>query len=68
MTEENNPFKKLEKVHRAPEALKERVMTSIDLSQLLVEITDLFTDKMGKTALHLFKTDTEEPDDDSVET
>ena len=66
MAEETNPFKKLAETHEAPPALKERVMTSVELSQLLIEITDLFTDKMGKTAIDLFKTDDEEtgPDTD----
>ena len=71
MIEEKNPFKKLEEVHAAPEALKERVMTSVELSQLLLEVTDLFTDKMGKVALNLFKTDikgldTNTPNDDPI--
>lgn len=55
---EDNPFKKIEEHHPpAPRELKERVMTSVKLSQLLIEVTDLFTDKMGKTALDLFRTD-----------
>ena len=53
---EKNPFKQLAKPE-APQALKERVMTSVELSQLFIEVTDLFTNKMGKTALDLFKTD-----------
>ena len=63
MEEETNPFKKLAETHEAPPALKERVMTSVELSQLLIEITDLFTDKMGKTAIDLFKTDDETDSD-----
>ena len=51
-----NPFKQLAKPE-APKALKERVMTSVELSQLFMEVTDLFTTQMGKTALDLFKTD-----------
>ncbi len=65
MAEETNPFKKLAETHEAPPALKERVMTSVELSQLFIEITELFTDKMGKTAIDLFKTDDEEADSDS---
>ncbi len=65
MEEETNPFKKLAETHEAPPALKERVMTSVELSQLLIEITDLFTDKLGKTAIDLFKTDDDETESDA---
>lgn len=58
---EENPFQKLEQEQPAPEALKSRVMTSVKFSRLLMEVADLFTDKMGKTALNLFPTD----DDDN---
>lgn len=65
MAEEINPFKQLAETHEAPPALKERVMISVELSQLLIEITDLFTDKMGKTAIDLFRTDAEGTDSDT---
>ena len=64
MAEETNPFKALENTHEAPPALKERVMTSVELSQLVAEIAELFTGNMGRTALTLFETDTEGPDPD----
>ena len=54
---ETNPFQQLEKEHPAPEHLKEKVMTSVELSQLIGDIADLFVDKMGQTALNLFKLD-----------
>ena len=66
MAEETNPFKKLEESHRPPPVLRERVMTSVELSQLLMEVTDLFTDKMGRTALDLFKTDQDNSSDDNA--
>lgn len=65
MAEETNPFKQLAETHEAPPALRERVMTSVELSQLLIEVTDLFTDKMGKTAIDLFRTDTGEHNSDA---
>ena len=65
MAENTNPFKKLEETHQVPRALKERVMTSVELSQLLGDIADLFTDKMGKAAIDLFKTDGTGPDSDT---
>ena len=49
---ENNPFKQLDEIE-APKTLRGRVMTSVKLSQLFIEITDLFTIQMGKTALSM---------------
>ena len=57
---ETNPFQQLEEEYPAPEHLKEKVMTSVELSQLIGDIADLFVDKMGKTALNLFKLDDED--------
>ena len=51
---EKNPFKQLAETE-APKGLKEKVMTSVKLSQLLMDVTDLFTTQMGKTALQLFQ-------------
>lgn len=59
-----NPFEKLEEKHKAPPRLKERVMTSVELSKLLMEVTELFTSKMGSAALNLFRTDDKNPGDD----
>ncbi|MEQ9439607.1 MAG: hypothetical protein RIG62_11195 [Cyclobacteriaceae bacterium] len=62
MTEEPNPFKKLEEEHKAPEGLKEKVIASVEISQVLMEIADLFTEKMGRTVLDLFKTKLDDKD------
>ena len=51
-----NPFKELEQETRAPEQLKEKVMDSIELSELIMNIADLFIVKPGKTLSSLFKT------------
>ncbi len=62
---EENPFKKLEEEHPAPMALKERVMTSVEISKLLMEVTDLFTNQMGSAALGLFRINRKNPENDS---
>ena len=59
---EPNPFRQLEEESPAPEHLKDKVMTSVELSQLIGDIADLFVDKMGKTALGLFKLDDDNPE------
>lgn len=51
-----NPFKELEYETKAPEKLKEKVMDSIELSELIMSIADLFVVKTGKTIASLFKT------------
>jgi len=51
-----NPFKELEQEAKAPEKLKEKVMNSIELSELILSITDLFVVKTGQTLVSLFKT------------
>ena len=61
----DNPFKKLDTEYEAPPRLKERVMTSVELSKLLIEITDLFTGKMGKTALDLLQATPKKPGNDA---
>lgn len=66
MREETNPFKELEEEHQAPESLKKKVMESIEISQLLIEVADLFSDKMGKTMLGLFKTNSENQDETNL--
>ncbi len=50
-----NPFKQLEE-EPLPEKLKDKVMTSIEMSQLMMDVADLFMVKMGKTFSGLFKT------------
>nr|WKN38789.1 hypothetical protein K4G66_08745 [Tunicatimonas sp. TK19036] len=62
MTEETNPFKEMEEEHKAPEGLRNKVMTSVEISQLLMDMADLFTDKMGRSVLGLFKTKQDDED------
>ncbi len=50
-----NPFKELEQEAKAPEKLKEKVMDSIELSELIMSIADLFVVKTGQTIISLFK-------------
>lgn len=50
----NNHFKDLEKIHEIPPELKKRVMTSVRKTQLLLDIVDLFTDKISNTLKDLF--------------
>ncbi|MDF9798960.1 hypothetical protein OKW21_004223 [Catalinimonas alkaloidigena] len=52
-----NPFKALEEEAQAPEKLGDKVMESIVLSELIMDIADLFIVKTGKTIASLFKTD-----------
>jgi hypothetical protein len=59
MKAEKNPFKEMAN-EPLPENLKEKVMHSIEMSQLIMDVADLFFVKMGKTFSHLFKTN---PDD-----
>lgn len=54
--EQPNPFKKLGEEYKAPKRLKEKVMSSVEISRLLIDVADLFTDKMGRTLLDLFRT------------
>ena len=63
---EKNPFKQLVEP-TAPKALKARVMTSVELSQLLIDVTDLFTSKMGMAAISLFDLDPEDSRGDGTE-
>ncbi len=53
----DNPFKALESKETIPEHLKKEVMSSINLSQLILDVSDLFLGKMGDTITGLFKTD-----------
>lgn len=46
----NNPFKRIESTEQVPEELKEKVMASINLVNLVGEFGDLFTAKLGGTA------------------
>ena len=57
-----NPFEQINELE-VPQRLKQRVMTSVELSQLFMEVTDLFTTQMGRTALQLFSQDDTLPND-----
>lgn len=48
-----NPFKAMEASEKLPEQIKERVMTSIGLAEVLVGFTELFTVNMVGTAANL---------------
>ena len=50
-----NPFKKLESTEQAPPGLEKKVMSSVNLSQLIINMSDLFVVKMGETLGGLFK-------------
>ena len=51
-----NTFKKLEPKESAPQELEKKVMGSVNLAQLAIDISDLFVVKMGDTVGGLFKT------------
>lgn len=53
--QENNPFKKMETTKEVPGDVKAKVMKNLSVLQLFGDITDLFSGKMGKTALELLK-------------
>lgn len=53
----NNPFKKYHPEHEVPAEIKDKVMKDITLLQLFGDIADLFSGKMGKTAIELLKRD-----------
>jgi hypothetical protein len=55
--QQTNPFKKYNPNHEVPSEIKEKIMKDISLLQLLGDITDLFSGKMGKTAIELFSRD-----------
>ncbi len=55
--QEKNPFKKLHSDQEVPAEIKEKLMKEISLLRLFGEITDLFSGKMGKTAMELLKRD-----------
>ncbi len=53
--QENNPFKKMETTKEVPGDVKAKVMKNLSVLKLFGDITDLFSGKMGKTALELLK-------------
>lgn len=52
----SNPFKALEGNESVPEGLKQKVMTSVNFSNMLLDITELFTSNMASSVETLFKT------------
>ncbi|MBL7870064.1 MAG: hypothetical protein JNM78_00525 [Cyclobacteriaceae bacterium] len=52
-----NPFKLLEGDEKVPENLKDKVMSSINFSNMLLDITELFTTNMASSVGSLFKVD-----------
>ncbi len=52
-----NPFQRLKSDHEVPPEIKDKLMNDITLIQLFSDITDLFSGKMGKTAMELLKRD-----------
>lgn len=56
MSEESkNPFEIIEPKDQAPESLKKEVMSTIRFTHLILDITDLFTRKIGTTALNMIE-------------
>ena len=51
-----NTFKELEPKDHAPRELEKRVMGSINLAQLAIDLSDLFVVKLGSTVNGLFRT------------
>lgn len=54
MKKKNNPFKKLETNKEVPDGLKEMVMESVESAKLLVDFSDLFSNKFGQTLTSIF--------------
>lgn len=55
--QDKNPFQGLKSNHEVPPEIKERLMGEISVLQMVGDITDLFSGKMGQTALELLKGD-----------
>lgn len=55
--QDKNPFQRLRSDHEVPPEIKDNLMKDITLIQLFGDITDLFSGKMGKTAMELLKRD-----------
>lgn len=55
--QDKNPFKRLRSDHEVPPEIKEKLMNEISVLQMVGDITDLFSGKMGQTALALLKRD-----------
>lgn len=53
--QQNNPFKQYHTNHEVPMEIKAKLMKDLTLFQLFGEIADLFSGKMGNTAMELFK-------------
>ncbi len=51
----NNPFKGLESDQQPPTKIKDKVMASVNFSNMLIDITELFTGNMAGSLGGLFK-------------
>lgn len=56
-----NPFKKLEAERELPENLKEKVMNSIGIAEMLSGFTELFTVNLAETAVKMIPTEEFDP-------
>ena len=64
--EHKNPFKDLENLEELPPELKVKVMGSINLMKLISGIGELFTIKMGETAIKMTHLEGDMKSDDLV--
>lgn len=58
-----NPFKELESNHQPPAHMKDKVMSSVNFSNMLLDITELFTSNMANSVTGLFKIKNDNEDD-----
>ena len=52
---DHNPFKELESDQQPPAHIKDKVMASVNFSNMLVDITELFTSNLASSVTGLFK-------------
>lgn len=53
--EKKNPFKGIESTNEVPPHMKDKVMSSVNFSNMLLDITELFTGNMASSVTGLFK-------------
>ncbi len=58
MTDNQNPFKRIEPNEEVPAALKEKIMRDVNYIRFFTDLADLFSMKYAETVQTLFKTDT----------
>lgn len=51
-----NAFKKLQTQENVPNQLRERVMESVTLAKMFIDLAELFTGRYIETIGHLFRT------------